>query len=198
MKLDFTHDIQWAYRKILNSMTRPGSVEELKEVANKVDIDIDCYRSTFVIMLMLLDGEVSFNIVSKDSANISSIISQITYSKLKPIEEADYIFVMNDSTDRFLANVYKDAKLGNLVNPNKSATIIAEFDSFDEGCEIKLNGPGIKNINRINISGNIEWINARANKNYEYPLGVDAIYIDKNHKVICFPRTTQISEVEGN
>ena len=55
MELDLIHDIQSTYRKVLNSMARPGIIENIKDEADKVNVDIDCYKSTFLIMLMLLD-----------------------------------------------------------------------------------------------------------------------------------------------
>ena len=127
---------------------------------------------------------------------IEDLVSQITYARVKPIEEADYIFVTSDSTDEFLEGTYKQSKVGNLVDPDKSATIIAEFESFTGANILELTGPGIKVANHISISGNHKWINERANKNIEYPLGVDAIYVDKNSKVLCLPRTTKIREIE--
>ncbi|MGL4109741.1 phosphonate C-P lyase system protein PhnH [Clostridium sp. LP20] len=196
MKLDLVHDVQSAYRKLLNSMARPGNIENLEGEAKKVDMNTYTYRGTFLIMLMLLDGEVSFNVVSKNEMYITSLVSQITYAKLKPIEEADYIFVINDSVDKELDEIFKRAKIGNLVDPNKSATIIAEFDYIEEGNNLELIGPGIKGINRISLSGNSEWIGSRKGKNEEYPLGIDAIYLDKNENVLCLPRTTQVKEKE--
>ena len=196
MKLDLVNDIQGGYRKVLNAMARPGIIESLEDEAKKVDMKTYSYRSTFLMMLMLLDGEVSFNVVSKNEMYITSLVSQITYAKLKSLEEADYIFVMNDSVDDKLDEVYKRAKIGDLVDPNKSATIIAEFEEIEEGNDLELRGPGVKEVNRVNISGNREWIKSREGKNEEYPLGIDAIYVGKNENVLCLPRTTQIKEKE--
>lgn len=196
MKLDLVHDIQGSYRKVLNAMARPGVIESLKVESEKVDININCFKSTFLIMLMLLDGEVSFNVISKDSMDITGIVSQITYAKIKPIEEADYLFVINDISSEVLEDVYRRAKIGDLVDPNKSATIVCEFDKLKYGDELILSGPGIKNVNKISLSGSKEWIAAREEVNDEYPLGVDAIYIDKEGSVLCLPRTTEVKYME--
>lgn len=107
MKLNMVHDIQSVYRKVLNAMAKPGVIENLQKEADKVDIDINCYKSTFLIMMMLLDREVSFNVVSEMSIDVSSLISQITYAKVKPLEEADYIFVLDDFCDEDLDIVIK-------------------------------------------------------------------------------------------
>lgn len=193
MKLDLVHDIQEAYRKVLNSMSRPGIIESLKNEEIKVDMDMDIYKSTFVIMLMLLDREVTFNIVSDNSSEISNLVSQMTYAKVKPIEEADYIFVIKDSCDETLGEICSKAKFGDLINPNNSSTIIAEFDCINNEGALQFAGPGIKEVNKVYISGNKNWIKIREMKNQEFPLGIDIICLDKNSSVLCIPRTTKIN-----
>ena len=194
MKLDSIHDLQGVYRKVLNAMSRPGVIENIKEEAEKVDIEMDCFKGTFLLMLMLLDGEVTFNIISEDPMSITSLVSQMTYAKIRPLDEADYIFVLKDANSKKLALAYRKGKLGDLVNPNSSATIIAEFEQIKEGSQLEFIGPGIKEVNRISISENRSWIRARKEKNQEYPLGLDGIYIDENSNVMCLPRTTQVKE----
>ena len=197
MKLNMVHDIQSVYRKVLNAMARPGLIENLQKEAEKADIDINCYKSIFLIMMMLLDREVSFNIVSEKAIDVSSLISQMTYAKVKPLEEADYIFVLEDSCNEYLDMVIKKAKIGDLVDPNKSATIIAEFKCLDNGVNtLKFKGPGVRNLREVKISGETKWIKERSIKNQEYPLGVDLIYVDEKNNVMCIPRTTSINESE--
>ena len=191
MNFDLVHDIQGVYRKVLKGMATPGKIQRLDEGA-KVDLEVDSYKSTFLLMLMLLDGEVTFNVVSKNTKEISSMISQITYSQFKEIEEADYVFILEDATNDSLAKVYKNAKLGDLVNPNKSSTIIAEVPSIEYGNEIELRGPGIKECNMISINIKGNWIEERAERNIEYPIGIDGIFIDKVGNLIGLPRTTQV------
>ena len=194
MNLDSVHDIQSVYRKVLNSMARPGTVMSLKDESSKVEKFVKCYHSTFLIMMMLLDGEVSFNIVSKNYIDVSGTISQMTYAKVKSVEEADYIFVLDDLCDEKLSEVIENSKIGDLIDPNKSATIIVEKDLIESAGDLVFKGPGIKNESTVNISGDRKWINYRNNKNLEYPLGVDMIFIDKNDNVISIPRTTLIKE----
>lgn len=197
MKLNMVHDIQSVYRKVLNAMAKPGVIENLKKEADQVDIETNCYENTFLMMMMLLDREVSFNVVSEKSVDVSSLISQMTYAKVKPIEEADYIFVLKDACDEQLDMVIRNAKIGDLVDPNKSATIIAEFKCLDSGSSIlNFKGPGIKNLREVRISGETKWIKERKIKNEEYPLGVDLIYVDEKNNVMCIPRTTSITESE--
>ncbi|NLK94239.1 MAG: phosphonate C-P lyase system protein PhnH [Clostridiales bacterium] len=195
MNIDLVHDIQGVYRKVLNAMARPGCIENVKNEEEKVDLNIRSYKNTVLVMLMLLDAEVSFNVVSDNSIDVISTISQITYAKIKPIEEADYVFVLSDSIDK-LKEAYEKVKEGTLIDPNLSATIIAEVLKISDEKELELSGPGIKEKNYIKISGNYGWVKARENKNKEYPLGVDSIFLDSDGQVICIPRTTKINILE--
>ncbi len=189
---DYIHDIQKGYRKVLNSMARPGIIENLTNEVSEIELNEDIYESTFFIMMMVLDREVSFNVVSNDSADISEVVSAMTYSRVKPLNEADYIFVTNDVCNEKLHEVIKQAKIGDLENPNKSATVIAEFDEVSQDGDLIFKGPGIKDENKVYVSGDKKWIRERENKNSEYPLGIDCILLDKSNKVLCIPRTTNV------
>jgi alpha-D-ribose 1-methylphosphonate 5-triphosphate synthase subunit PhnH len=193
VNLDIVHDIQAVYRKALNSMARPGTVESLEYEAAKVDLDMNFNKCTFLNMLMLLDSEVSFNIVSEESESITRFVGQMTYAQAKPVREADFIFVLEDSRDKALESVCKEAKTGDLLNPNKSATIIAEFENIEAFGNLELKGPGIKKKAEIGISGSNGWLEARGVKNQEFPMGVDIICLDRKSNLLCIPRTTVIS-----
>ncbi|MGF7058767.1 phosphonate C-P lyase system protein PhnH [Brassicibacter mesophilus] len=193
MKLDLVHDIQKSYRSVIDSMSKPGHINSIKDQANKIDLDIDFENSTFVLMLMLLDAEVSFKVFSKKEKEITKLISQLTYAKPEAVENANYIFVMEDAEDGDIENAIEKAYEGNLIDPHKSATIIVEVLKITNDKEIVLTGPGIKDENylKVDVCGN--WIEKRKLKNVEYPLGVDIIMVDKKADLICIPRTTNIS-----
>ena len=97
MKLDLVHDTQQAYRKLLKCMSRPGVIESLETQSEKVDFDINFYKGTLVSMFVLLDGEVTFNIVSKNREEVTSFVNQLTYAKATTLEKADFIFILNDA-----------------------------------------------------------------------------------------------------
>lgn len=65
MKLDLIYDIQRAYRKVVDSMSKPGLITNLKDEAAKVDLEAGCFPSTLVLAAMLLDTEVTFKVVSE-------------------------------------------------------------------------------------------------------------------------------------
>ena len=193
MNFDLVHDIQQSYRKLLNVMSRPGEIENISDLSEKLDIDIEVYKSNYLIMLMLLDGEVSFNVYSENREKINKIVGQITNSKLKPFHEADYLFVTKEAKN--ITDVMSICKVGDLSNPHKSATLIIEVENLDNNKELKLTGPGIKDSNYLSFESNKEWLKIRNEKNKEYPLGIDIILIDEKGNLACLPRTTKVQEV---
>lgn len=190
MNLDVVHDIQKVYRKVLNAMSRPGTIENVRDVEDKFNINMECYRSTYLIMLMVLDGEESFCI--KDNEDVARDVTRLTGAKNKASKDADYIFVLNSFKD--VNSVLKSAKIGTLIDPQKSATIIVEVDSINNDSKYVLKGPGIKTESNLSVSLNNDWVNARDDKNKEYPLGIDMIFTDKSGNIACIPRTTKIKE----
>jgi len=192
MEIDMVHDIQTAYRKLLICMSKPGNIESIAEESEKIHIDIKFFNSTLVLMFMLLDSEVSFKIVSQDEVEISKFVRQLTYSKSKNMEEADFIFILDNADKDMLGEVLTDAKAGNLINPHKSATVIVETNKISDEEKFLLKGPGIKDENHINLQLDENWLEKLYKKNIEFPMGLDIIFTDKNSNITCLPRTTKV------
>ncbi|GBF34013.1 PhnH protein [Desulfocucumis palustris] len=192
MKLDAVHDIQRAYRKTLDAMSRPGLISNIKAQADNIDVEAGCFNSTVVLALMLLDTEVTFKAVSEREAEISRLINQLTYARAAEPENADFIFILNDAGPLALEKAFKAACPGNLIDPHKSATIIVEVATLGNNGDLIITGPGIDRESCIKVQTTDSWVDIRAEKNVEYPLGIDIIFTDSSHNILCIPRTTQI------
>jgi len=195
MKLDLVHDLQAAYRKTLDSMSRPGLISNIRTQADKVNMEISCFDSTLVLVLMLFDTEVKFKVCSEREAEVAKLINQLTYAKAAEVEKADYILVLNDAKPEDLEKVFRMAYPGDLLDPHKAATIIIEADSVSNDRGLTLTGPGIKKERFINVKTTADrWVDLRVEKNSEYPLGIDLIFTDGDDNILCLPRTTQIEK----
>ncbi|MDR3540554.1 MAG: phosphonate C-P lyase system protein PhnH [Desulfosporosinus sp.] len=194
MKLDLVHDIQNAYRKTLDSMSRPGLINNFRNLVDKLEMEIGCLDSTFILVQMLFDTEVKFNVCSKREAIMAKLINQLTYAKATEVESADYILVLKDALPEDVAKVFKRAYPGNLLDPHQAATIVLEADSVSNDWELTLTGPGIEKESHIKVKTTSDWVDLRADKNSEYPLGIDLIITDPQNNILCLPRTTQISK----
>ncbi|WP_010676739.1 phosphonate C-P lyase system protein PhnH [Bacillus timonensis] len=196
MKLDLVHDLQAVYRKMVDSTSRPGLISNLQKEAELLEADIqtDCTASLIVVALTLLDQEVSFKVVSENEETVSAIIHQYTYAKPANIEQADYIFVLKDAKASILSDVLTKAKPGTLRNPQHSATVFIEAEEVRSGGSLLLKGPGIQSTVSVEIVTQGDWIEVRQEKNKEYPLGIDLMFVDGAHQLLSLPRTTQITE----
>ena len=197
MKLDRVHDIQTAYRKLIDSMSRPGKITDLSKEADKLDSYQGCLPATLLVAQMLLDTEVTFAVVSERKGQITHLLSQMTYAKEVAVHEADYIFVMGDAASGELLQVIETAKIGELRDPHHSATLIIETGSVSSGTKLRMSGPGIQVTAHAEISISEGWIETRAERNAEFPLGLDLIFTDPTHHILALPRTTQVVKEEG-
>ncbi|KLU60269.1 alpha-D-ribose 1-methylphosphonate 5-triphosphate synthase subunit PhnH [Peptococcaceae bacterium CEB3] len=196
MNLDLVHDLQAVYRKTLASMSCPGLISNIREQAGKLDWETGCFSSTVLLILMLLDTEKRFKVYSEQEEATTWLINQLTYAQATETEQADFVLVLNTARVGDLEEALRRANPGNLLNPHKGATVFVEADALSGENELILCGPGIAGASYISVRTKGSWIEARAAKNFEYPLGVDLIFTDSGDNVLCLPRTTQIARQE--
>jgi len=192
LKFDDVHDIQQAYRKLVDCNANPGRVHSLRIESEKMGFPIYCNKALLVLARMLLDTEVCFHVIGKASEIISNTISQLTYTVAAPLDEADYVFVAADADSKELIASIIKCKLGDLINPHSSATLIIEAEKITEDRDLMLRGPGIKESNYLCVETAADWVTARAVKNIEYPLGIEIYFVDKEYRIAALPRTTVI------
>ena len=90
------------------------------------------------------------------------------------------------------------ARTGTLADPHRGATVVLELPFITSAGDsrehevLTLSGPGIRTRNRIKAGGDLSWVDTRASKNSEYPLGIDMILIDGHGRLAFIPRTTRI------
>lgn len=198
MKLDLVHDIQSAYRKLLDSLSRPGMISDLSVEAEKLEPDEDslCLPATLVLAQMLLDTEVTFKVFSEREARVTHGFSRLTYAHEAEAGEADFIFVLNDAAPGDLTRALEVAKIGDLMDPHHSAILIIETNGLTGGSKLLLTGPGIRTTAGAEVVSQEDWVRVRAEKNAEYPMGLDLIFVDADHRLLALPRTTQVAQEE--
>lgn len=196
MKLDLIHDMQQVYRKVLNAMARPGVIEDISEASQKIDLAWGIYKGTLALMYMLLDTEVSYKMISKEEKAITQLVNQLTYAKATTTEDADYIFILEDASKDQIEEALAKAKIGSLIDPHISATVLMESPAIANEKKLLLKGPGIEKEHYLEVQIKGDWVDWRENKNKEYPLGIDMIFVDSKSHIACLPRTTQILKTE--
>ena len=164
---------------------------DVAEEARRLDIDLPMNRATLLAAMTFLDAETSFAVVAETPEPPVRTLSRITYARTARVEDALFVFVLRVGS---VAAAIRSANPGTLVDPHLGATLFIELPSLVGGRPLALRGPGIESSTRFepDIAG--EWIEARAERNIEFPMGVDILFVDESCRFAYLPRTTQISE----
>jgi len=189
MAMDVVHDTQVTYRKLLDSMSRPGKIATLTE---STESRVLLSSATFLTVLTLFDAEVSFHVVS-DKEGIAKLLSEFTFASLVPADEADYIIVPDGTDETEILAVMEKCKIGTMTDPQKSATWLIEKDVISNDEQLVLTGPGIKEQAYLYLDLAEQFWQVREEKTKEYPLGIDLIFTDRHLNLVCIPRTTNVS-----
>ena len=170
------------YRPLLQAMARPGTVQQLPAAARA--------RPLFALLGALVDREVAVHVAGVAGVALQRELAWATGGRPERLEDADFVvFPEGTSGGRVL-----QARRGTLEYPDVGATALyAVRRCAPEGGRAVLRGPGIRDAARPTLEGlgaeELSWLREA---NREFPLGVDAIFLDPEGQVICIPRSTRI------
>jgi alpha-D-ribose 1-methylphosphonate 5-triphosphate synthase subunit PhnH len=177
---DFVFDSQQVYRKLLEAVSNPGRIVNINDYADKFHCE---YSVLLCIAATLLDNEVSFAVTGNDE--LKDMIGTVTLSKSERIENADFIFVADDTGK----DAVERAKCGTLYEPHKSALIVTDVEGISGSCNTLISGPGIKGEKSIFLDeAMFDQIKQRDEMFYEYPTGVDLLFADRQGNMMAIPR----------
>ncbi len=190
MKLDTVHDIHSVFRKIVKAMSFPGEILNLKDEADKLDLNLPVSKNIMVLSMALFDREINFFCDDNDATNS---ISKLTYGQKSELNWANFVILTN--LTNIETSIFSLSR-GTLIDPHLGATLILELHDLIDGPEnFVLTGPGIKDSNVFKTSGFSEIVKAREVVNSEFPLGIDILLVDKKGNLLALPRTTKIKGV---
>ena len=183
---DEVFDGQKVFRKVLEAMSNPGRRVFIAEQSEKMYSDGKVFLA---IGMTLLDNEVTF--ATCGNQELAENMSLITLSKEESLENADFIFVEEESK---LTEVIEKAKCGTLEDPQKSATIIIKTD---KACSktLHLYGAGIDGTLQLEVPDiTVKALELRKQQNYEYPQGIDFIFGTADGELFSIPRLVMNKE----
>ncbi|MCL1905591.1 MAG: phosphonate C-P lyase system protein PhnH [Clostridiales bacterium] len=184
---DPVFDSQKVFRLLLQAMSNPARVVNIKEYADKLSGDNTAFLA---VAITLLDNETSFN--TCENHLLEQEIASLTLAKREEIAYADFVFVWGQSD---IKSVIKNAKCGTLADPHKSATVIIQNDG-DAACALSLCGPGINGHIAVMVSQRVaEALALRNAQYYEYPQGIDLIFVSNGGELLAIPRLVNQTEV---
>jgi alpha-D-ribose 1-methylphosphonate 5-triphosphate synthase subunit PhnH len=181
---DTVFDSQKVFRLILEAMSNPARIVDISEYAAKLPGGNPAFLA---VAMTLLDNEVSFNACGNDA--LSREIASLTLAGKDGIESADFVFV---SYPADIKNAIENMKCGALSDPHKSATaIIRNADGPED--RVKLSGPGIDGHAAVYVTQTAKYaVVLRDAQNYEYPQGIDMLFVSDNGELFAIPRLTRM------
>lgn len=182
---DEVFDSQKLYRLILSAMSKPTTTVSISEYSAKLFGENPAFLA---VAMTLLDNEVGFYACGNEA--LAGEIVSLTLAKREHPDTADFIFVADA---QYLKGAVEHAKCGTLSDPHKSATIVVKTDD-EKTIPARLCGPGINGV----VEAELPEIAAQALKLrdaqfYEYPQGIDFIFIKGNGDLFAIPRLTGVT-----
>ena len=142
--------------------------------------------------MTMLDNETGFSVIGNDL--LQDEIASLTHARREETDLADFIFIHDPDG---LKTVIEMAKRGTLSDPHKSATVVIR-NIGNPVCRLTLYGPGIDGYAEINAPQVVkDAIACRDSQNYEYPQGIDLIFLSEAGDLFAIPRLTKIG-VDSN
>ena len=170
----------FTFRVILQGMSHPGKIYPLSVLPGAEPAVIE-------ILGCLMDNEVSFAVIG--DKDMETVIARHTDSRPVSAEDADYIIGRNGTTCGKLAGF----KRGSLEYPDTGATVIYLVEALREATGVVLSGPGVNGTVSLRITGfDPSELQLLRQVNSEFPLGVDAIFLDQSGNIACIPRSSRI------
>lgn len=182
-EFDEVYDSQQLFRLVLHAMSHPGQRQDISEFSRKM------YGATpafLALAMTLLDNEVTFAAVG-DEVLRDDIIS-LTLARPAPPDSADFLF-LRDCTA--FADIVGLVKCGTLRDPQQSATLIIGISDANDSA-LKLSGPGIKDVLVAEVPAAVaELLALRDAQHYEYPEGIDLLFVSGGGQLLAIPRLTR-------
>lgn len=162
------------FKSLSDALAMPGKITTIKPVFNS---------TLLAVANVVLYNEVSFFYNGDEDM---SLIEAITNPKVSTNKEADYIF-----SDEINGTLVKEAKKGDYLNPDFSATLIFKCDNFNT-TNVKIKGPGIDGKKIINLPCSKKFVEVLMDKNSDYPLGIEVYFINSAGDILALSRTTKV------
>ena len=181
---DLIFHSQQVFRLILEAMSNPTRVVNIKKYADRLFGECP---ALLTVAVTLLDNEASFNTCG---SGFTDDIVSLTFAKPEKAEVADFIFVRawND-----IRSAVESAKCGTLSDPHKSAMVVIQNDDVAYA-SLALCGPGIEGVADVLVTKTVEdAIILRDAQHYEYPQGIDLIFVSGDGELLAIPRSVRIA-----
>jgi len=186
---DPVHDAQHAFRSVLDALSRPGRRFPLGQPISGLALG----PAMAHLLLALTDDDTAVWWQQSDEAAPDWLRFHTGASLAATPGEAAFAVLISAASmpplDRFAA--------GSLESPERSATLLVEVPSLDDGPALEWRGPGIQETQTVRIAGLPDnfWAQWQAS-HASFPQGVDIVFTCAA-VALGLPRTTRVRRLEG-
>jgi alpha-D-ribose 1-methylphosphonate 5-triphosphate synthase subunit PhnH len=201
---DPVFDAQSHYRLLLDSMARPGKINELPRLRLSLPAGTVLTEAAALVGFALLNADVSFFVDGNGADLAAQYLLVNTSARPAEAEEADFVF----ATGAASGVLVEAMKKGTLSYPEEGATLVASVSALateaqglgpvtpgDPGdrLALTLKGPGVAGEKTFFVRGlSAGLLSALQQSNLEFPLGVDLVLADGDGHLAAIPRSSQI------
>jgi phosphonate C-P lyase system protein PhnH len=192
---DMVHGAQEVFRVLLEALSNPGRVLSIRPQAGQ----FTGQGRWLAPAITLLDTETGF--FWDGDEQTGEEICFLTGAPQVPLEEADFVFLSNGTAVQDKAfRVLSRVKGGTHLDPHKSALLFITAGTGTGNGEkpetpVFLTGPGIPpEGRRIDLfPAEAAWCRARDERGFEYPRGVELIFLREDFSLAALTRKTALS-----
>lgn len=184
---DPVHDAQRAFRGALDALSRPGWPVEIGQPI--AGLPLGAAMAHLLLAMTDLDTPVWW----QDGDSHPWLRFHTGATVAAQPQEASFAVVAQPAQMPALQAFAQ----GSLASPEFSTTLLMEVPSLDGGPALQWHGPGIRDVQRVQVAGLPAdfWMQWQAN-HAGFPQGVDVIFTCGG-RVIGLPRTTRVARLEG-
>ena len=180
-------DSQKVFRRLLDAMANPGRRCGIRQQSEKL---FGGEAEFLALAMTLLDASVSFCV--PENPELTEQIILLTHARPAPVEQADYLFVTRAEQ---LAQMIESVKEGTLENPHSSATLLVKVPQGQPERAVLISGPGVDGQAEISVPPAVmDAARLRDQQEYEYPQGIDLIFLLPAGELLCLPRLVRMEE----
>lgn len=184
---DSVHDSQRIFRSLLEIMARPGKVIDLEHDLD-VPAPLDVASAAALLTLCDQDTPLWLDWIADTPPLRAYFAFHCGVPLVERSQDAAFALVSDPS------NMPRFALFAQGLDqyPDRSATLVIQTESLNEGPQVMLSGPGIPEKVSLRTAGLPEWFwnDWRLNAT-QFPLGVD-LFLTAGRSIVGLPRTVVV------
>jgi alpha-D-ribose 1-methylphosphonate 5-triphosphate synthase subunit PhnH len=178
---------QSSFRAIMEAMARPGTIGALTE---PVSAPLPFSRAAAIVALTLCDQDTPLWLDARLAS--PDIAYWLRFHTGAPIvgepQRAAFAFLAEPQN----APGFDAFALGTAEYPDRSATVVLQVESLEDGPAVTLRGPGIKGQSTVRaLSLPPDFTSRLAANRALFPMGVDLLLVTDN-AIVALPRSVQV------